>query len=210
MVYIDIFSTFLPLRSLTFEKRVREMDASITIFTTRAKNKEEKHEHVKAWKCDTREIQTWYREKHEVKKDCEKVSKTVTMYVCATFFYLSSITCRQVHVQLIFFYFPSSIPFYKESYFTRLVNFVPLKFEVSKINRRDLHLTIFRIMFINLKKSVYRITWKSFGLEHTRCSFEKTFSMHRPVYTRFPRVRTFFVWPDSSFSRTSKHVYSHR
>lgn len=51
MVYIDIFSTFLPLRSLTFEKR--EMDASITIFTTRAKNKEEKHEHVKAWKCDT-------------------------------------------------------------------------------------------------------------------------------------------------------------
>lgn len=71
-----------------------------------------------------------------------------------------------MHVQLIFFYFPSSIPFYKESYFTRLVKFVPLKFEVE-INRRDLHLTIFRIMFINLKKSVYRITWKSFGLENT-------------------------------------------
>lgn len=133
-------------------------------------------------------------------------------HVCMRNLFLSifdHVQTSTMHVQLIFFYFPSSIPFYKESYFTRLVKFVPLKFEVE-INRRDLHLTIFRIMFINLKKSVYRITWKSFGLEHTRCSFEKTFSMHRPVYTRFPRVRTFFVWPDSSFSRTSKHVYSHR
>lgn len=133
-------------------------------------------------------------------------------HVCMRNLFLSifdHVQTSTMYVQLIFFYFPSSIPFYKESYFTRLVNFVPLKFEVE-INRRDLHLTIFRIMFINLKKSVYRITWKSFGVEHTRCSFEKTFSMHRPVYTRFPRVRTFFVWPDSSFSRTSKHVYSHR
>lgn len=138
------------------------------------------------------------------------------MYVCATFFYLSSITCRQVLCTFNWYFSIFLHPFLFtknftrfSSYFTRLVNFVPLKFEVE-INRRDLHLTIFRIMFINLKKSVYRITWKSFGVEHTRCSFEKTFSMHRPVYTRFPRVRTFFVWPDSSFSRTSKHVYSHR
>lgn len=104
---IDIFSTSLPPRSSTFEKRVRKMDAPITISATRAKNKRETRKHAKAWKYDTgiERSARWRKIAKKFPRPC----------VCAhtNIFYLTIVCSR--HRQVLFNWYFSIIPFHKEN-----------------------------------------------------------------------------------------------